>query len=246
MADKPIMIYTVRQQPNRATGGVIYVPAIVEREDSIPLDEIVRRAIDRNLIAGLKVSAAASVADGVARQMFEELKQGNGVKFGNYFYARVYLDGTTDGNGTLTQGRNGINVRLYKGEGFKLALSDFAWQNVDGGNIPGIDYLISDVYGAVRDMLKPDATVLLNGTALCGEADDSQKVVFTQVLGEGDEGDPQVVEVADFIAKGPNLLSFAWPAALVAGRTYSVQSQRLRGGATYISNSHVASVEDAE
>lgn len=246
MADKPIMTYTVRQQPNRATGGVLYVPAIINREEAVPLDEIVIRAIDRNLIAGLKPSAAKSVADGVARQMFEELKNGNGIKFGDYFYARIYLDGQTDGNGNLVEGRNGVNVRLYRGDGFKLALTDFTWQNVDGGNIPGIDYLISDVDGAVRDVLKPDADILLNGTALAGEADTAQKVVFTQVLAAGEAGDPQVVEVTDFIAKGPNLLSFAWPAALVAGRTYSVQAQRMRGGATYVSNNHVASVEDAE
>jgi len=246
MADKPTMTYTVRQQPNRATGGVIYVPSITDRDESVPLDEIVTRAIDRNLIAGLKTNAAKSVADGVAKQMFAELKNGNGVKFGDYFYARVYLDGTTDGNGTLVEGRNGINVRLYKGEGFKLSLKDFTWQNADGGNIPGIDYLISDIDGAVRDLLKAGAVVLLNGTALCGDADDSQAVVFTQVLEAGDEGDPQVVEVTDFIAKGPNLLSFAWPAELVAGRAYKVQAQRLRGGAKYVSNNHAASVEDAE
>ena len=43
---------------------------------------------------------------------------------GNYFYARVYLDGITDGNGTLKQGRNSINVRL-KGEGFWGWFEDF-------------------------------------------------------------------------------------------------------------------------
>ena len=52
--------------------------------------------------------------------------------------------------------------------------------------------------------------------------------------------------MTDFIAKGPNLLSFAWPAELVAGRAYKVQAQRLRGGAKYVSNNHAASVEDAE
>ena len=56
--DKPILFYAVRQQPNRATGGTLFVPAIVEREEIVPLDEIVRRAIDRGLTAGLKPSAA--------------------------------------------------------------------------------------------------------------------------------------------------------------------------------------------
>ena len=50
--DKPILFYEVRPQANRATGGTILVPAIVEREEAVPLDEIIRRAIDRGLIAG--------------------------------------------------------------------------------------------------------------------------------------------------------------------------------------------------
>ena len=33
--DKPILFYAVRQQANRATGGVLYVPAIVDREDVV-------------------------------------------------------------------------------------------------------------------------------------------------------------------------------------------------------------------
>ena len=246
MADKPEIQYEVRQQTNRATGGKIYVPAIIERPDSVTLEQIVERAIDRGLMVAIKPNAARSVADGVARQMLEEFRQGNGVKFGDYFYARLYLDGTTDGDGTLTPDRNGINVRLYKGDGFKLSLGDYSWKNVDGGAIPGIDYLVSEADGAERGLLIPDANVMLCGTALCGEADDSQKVVFTQVMGDGDEGDPQVVEVADFTTKGPNLLKFAWPAALVAGRTYSVFAQRLRGGAAYQSGSVEASVKGLE
>ena len=65
--DKPIIFYAVRPQVNRATGGTIYVPSIVEREEIVPLDEIVRRAIDRGLIVGIKDSAAKSIADAVAR-----------------------------------------------------------------------------------------------------------------------------------------------------------------------------------
>ena len=74
--DKPILFYEVRPQTNRATGDTIYVPAIVERDESIPLDEIIIRAIDRGLIAGLKPSAAKQVADAIALQMYEEFRQG--------------------------------------------------------------------------------------------------------------------------------------------------------------------------
>ena len=50
--DKPILFYDVRVQTSRVTGGTLYLPAIVEREQAVPLDEIIRRAIDRGLSAG--------------------------------------------------------------------------------------------------------------------------------------------------------------------------------------------------
>ena len=50
--DKPVLFYEVRVHQNRITGGPVYVPAIVEREEAVPLDEIIRRAIDRGLITG--------------------------------------------------------------------------------------------------------------------------------------------------------------------------------------------------
>ena len=83
---KPILYYQVRQQVNRSTGATILVPAIVEREQAVPLEEIIARAIDRGLIAGVKPSAAKQIAVAVASQMYEEFRQGRGVKFGNYFF----------------------------------------------------------------------------------------------------------------------------------------------------------------
>ena len=202
--EKPVIQYTIRPQANRASGGVINVPAIIGREDSVPLELIVDRAIDRGLIVAIKPNAAKSVADGVAKQMFEEFRNGNGVKFGDYFYARLYLDGTTDGSGTLVEGRNGINVRLYKGNGFKLGLKDFSWQFAEAENIAAIDYLVSDADGAQRGILIPGAVVLLNGTQLMAEDDDAVKVLIRQVVEEGEAG--AEAEVAEFVSAGPNLL----------------------------------------
>ena len=236
------MLYTVRQQTNRATGSVVYVPAIVERPESVSLEEIVSKAIDRGLIVAIKPNAAKGVADGVARQMLEEFKQGNGVKFGDYFYARLYLDGTTDGNGTLVADKNGINVRLYKGDGFKLKLADFSWSNVDSGNIPAVDYAISDADGALRSMLIPGETVLLNGTNLFAEDDDSQAVEFVEVLPEGSTDTPETATVTEFIAAGPNLLSFALPNTLTAGKAFTVQAKRTRGATTFVSNKRGCSI----
>ena len=147
--DKPILFYDVRVQTSRVTGGTLYLPAIVEREEAVPLDTIIERAIDRGLIAGIKPSAAKQIADAIAQQMYEEFKAGRGVKFANYFYARLYLDGKSDASGKLTSA-NGINVRFANGTGFKLTMDMFSFSNVNGGDIPGTDFLISEADGAER------------------------------------------------------------------------------------------------
>jgi hypothetical protein len=61
------------------------------------------------------------------------------VKFGTYFHARLYLDGTSDASGNLTA-KNGINVRFVNGNSFRLSLDQFSFSNVNGG--------VASVYGA--------------------------------------------------------------------------------------------------
>ena len=243
--DKPIVFYVVRPQVNRATGGTIYVPSIVEREEIVPLDEIVRRAIDRGLIVGIKESAAKSIADAVARQMYEEFKQGQGVRFGNYFHARLYLDGTTDANGRLLAGRNNVNVRLVQGTAFKLTLDMFAFSNVAGGDIPGVDFVISDADGAERDLLLVGATLMLNGVNLYAEGDLGTKVQFFAIdPATGVPAADPTAEVAVFASKGPNLLTFAWPAALEGGKSYRVIPLRSADGARWFTGQgHDVAVE---
>ena len=213
--DKPILTYDVRQQENRASGGVMFVPRIVERNNALPLGEVIVRAIRQGRIVGIKESAASAIADAIARQMYEEFREGNGVRFGNYFYARVYLKGTSDGNGTLSADRNEIVVNLVKGEGFKLSLDMFDLQFRGAASIPIVDFLISEDDDAERGILVPGENVLLNGSSLWAETDDATRVRFTKVV---DSGDAPVVEVQEFIARGPALLSFAYPSALDAGR----------------------------
>ena len=227
--DKPVVVYEARQQDNRATGGVIFVPVIVDRDDSLPLDEVIRRAIVQGRIVGLKDSAVSGIADAIARQIYEELKQGNGVRFGNYFYARIYLKGTTDGNGTLDPEKNEVVVRLVKGDGFKLALDMFDFQNKGAGNIPSIDFLISEDDDAVRNALVHGANVMLNGERLWAETDVSTKVRFTEVV---ESGEAATFDVTEFESRGPALLTFAYPQALTRGRWLVEVQREDEGGAT--------------
>ena len=228
--DKPILFYEVRPQTNRATGGTILVPAIVEREQGVPLDEIIRRAIDRGLIAGVKESYAHQIAEAIAQQMYEEFKAGRGVKFGTYFYARLYLDGVSDPSGNLTD-KNGINVRFVNGNSFKLSLDQFSFSNVNGGDIPGAEFLISDTDGAERGVLKPNAAVMLNGVNLYKADDAGTKVSFYEIDSTtGEAAVEPTAEVTSFTSRGPNMLVFAWVSELVSGKKYLAVPSRSADG----------------
>ena len=228
--DKPILFYEVRPQVNRATGATILVPAIVEREQAVPLDEIIRRAIDRGLIAGVKETYAHQIAEAVAQQMYEEFKSGRGVKFGSYFYARLYLDGASDASGNLTA-KNGINVRFINGTSFKLERDMFTFSNINGGDIPGAEFLISDTDGAERGVLKPNAAVMLNGVNLYKADDAGTKVSFYEIdVATGEAAVEPTAEVTTFTSRGPNMLVFAWVSELVSGKKYLAVPSRSADG----------------
>ena len=228
--EKPIIFYEVRPQLNRATGTTILVPAIVEREQGVPLDEIIRRAIDRGLIAGVKETYAHQIAEAVAQQMYEEFKSGRGVKFGSYFYARLYLDGASDASGNLTA-KNGINVRFINGTSFKLERDMFTFSNINGGDIPGAEFLISDTDGAERGVLKPNAAVMLNGVNLYKTNDAGTKVSFYEIdPTTGEAAVEPTAEVTAFTSRGPNMLLFAWVSELVSGKKYLAVPSRSADG----------------
>ncbi len=233
MADKPIMFYKVRPQTNRVDGSQSLVPSIVDRTPTVSLEDIIESAIDRGLIVGLKPNAAQQVAEAVAQQMYATFKEGRGVKFGSYFSARLYLDGTTDADGKLTSA-NGINVRFTNGASFKLNRTDFSWSNVEGGDIPGADFLISDADGAERGKLIERENVFLNGVNLYKDGDAGTKVAFYAIDPDtGDISETATAEVTEFLSRGPNVLEFAFPAALESGVKYLAVPSRSADGARW-------------
>ena len=228
--EKPVLYYTVRAQVNRSTGQTILVPSIVDRDPAVTLDEIIADAIDRGLIAGIKPSAATQIAEAIAQQMYEEFKAGRGVKFGNYFYCRLYLDGVSDSDGKLTDA-NGINVRFVNGAAFKLTMDMFSFSNVNGGDIPGTDFLISEADGAERGVLITGENVILNGVNLWRDGDAGTKVGFYGIdPATGEVADEPTAEVTGFETKGPNALKFAWPSDLAQGESYMAVPSRSADG----------------
>ena len=213
--------YTVRS--TRAPGETrdVIVPVIVERLNPVELETVVENCIDRGLIAGLKTTAAHGIAEGVAAQIAREFSLGRGVQFGQYFYGRPYLSGTVDANGRLTGG-NRINVRLYKGEAFRLTLDDFSFTFDGAGDAVRIDSIYGDTTdpgGNTYGQLVAGAPVKINGRNLYA-AGDTDKVLFDEV------GGGATVEVEGFDTQSADMLSFAWPAGLVAGKAYKVKVER--------------------
>ena len=231
--------YTVRA--TLAPGETVesLIPVLVDRRQPTDLSAVIENAIDRSLIAGLKPSAAEGIADGIARQLAHEFAKGRSVGFGHYFYGRPYLSGTVDANGRLTAA-NGINVRLYKGEDFKLTLDDFSFSYEEGGSLPKVDFVLSSP-GNLRGEVVTGGEVTLNGRMLHLDGD-ANTVVFQE---EGAEGAPVVVDT--FTAAGPDILSFDCPAALVAGKRYAVTATRTdENGVTRTSNTRTVTVKAGE
>ena len=229
--------YTVRA--TLAPGETVesLVPVLVDRRQPTDLSAVIENAIDRSLIAGLKPSAAEGIADGIARQLAHEFAKGRSVGFGHYFYGRPYLSGTVDANGRLTA-ENRINVRLYKGEDFKLTLDDFSFSYEDGGTLPKVDFVLSSP-GNLRGEVVAGGEVSLQGRMLHLDGD-ANTVVFKE---EGAEGAPVVVD--SFTAAGPDILAFDCPAALVAGKRYAVTATRTdENGVTRTSNTRTVTVKE--
>ena len=241
---KPKLYYAVRQSVNPRTGQPIFWPAIIDRDQSITLEDVIKNAIDRGVIAGLKVSAAKQIADAVCQQMYEEFKGARGVKFGNYFYARLYLDGQSDDTGKLTS-ENRINVRFVNGAGFKLDRSDFSFEFANSDVIPSLQFLINDADGAERDMIGCGDTIMVNGNNLYAADDTATHLAFYAVDAETGAVSPTPAyeaDTADFESRGPNLLVFT-PASAIAAGKYMVRATRtLIDGKTYESGNHEVTV----
>ena len=117
---KAKIAYTVREVTAPGETQPSTVPMIIDRSTTLPLAKLIANAIDRGLVAGLKPNAAEGIADGIAEQIYAEFSEGRGVAFGQFFYARPYLQGTVAPNGTLTNERNALVVAMYPGDDFKL------------------------------------------------------------------------------------------------------------------------------
>ncbi len=149
MANKPILNYkgVMSPDPSDATHvRKVCVPTLVDRNQTVDLEQAVAQAIDRGLIAGLKSSAAKSIADGIMLQLGELLNNGTGVIFGEFFAVRPYLTGTIPDILSPLTAQNKLRVRFVPGAAYKLDVANFSFHNVtqseDVPKITGVQALI--------------------------------------------------------------------------------------------------------
>ena len=221
---KPILNYAVREVTAPGESNPTTYPSIVERRENTSLADLIEKCIDRGLIAGLKPNAAEGLARGISEQIAYEFAQGKGVKFDQYFYGNLYLDGTTNSNGTLSDA-NSVNVKLHKGNLFKLSLDMFQMQFQGDASRPIITNIVDQDTGK-RGVVTPYKYATINGENL-NFAGDTNTVIFTE---RGNSAASPIV-VSAFQAAGPSVLSFECP-ALTAGKVYDVQVTRTTNGET--------------
>ena len=215
------------------------IPVIVDRYQPTDLERVIEKCIDRGLIAGIKPTAARTIAEGIAQQMAHEFKLGNGVLFGNYFYGRPYLSGTVDANGRLNND-NSINVRLYKGEGFRLSRKDFSLSFADAENNPKITNIVGEVDGVQRKDVVVGENVVINGKNLCAQGE-TVVVKFADISGA-----TAPVSVSTFATKGAALLKFTCP-EITPNKEYSVSVERTdEEGVTLVSRPYKVKVLRSE
>lgn len=190
------------------------VPVIIDRVSSTELSTVIEKCIDRGLIAGIKSTAAEGIAEGIAEQIAKEFQDGHGVAFGQYFYGRLYLNGTVGSNGTLTA-ENKLNVRLYKGELFKLSRNDFTLKFEGDADKPKVTNIVNTSTNT-RGEVVPGVKATVNGRNL-NAAGDTNRVEFYEAGVEGAAG----IAVDSFTAAGPDILSFICP-SLTNGKQYEV------------------------
>lgn len=238
---KPILDYNIVN--GQTPEGESYIrPAIVNRDVPNDLEQILKNAIDRGLIAGLKDTACASIAQGIAEQMYKELTDGHSVQFGGFFSIHLYLDGQTDGSGTLSEGVNKINPRFQKGSEFELAVSDFTMRYTDDGTRPTIKLVKSEGDGSESGHLTAGEPVLIFGTNLKPAEGQTLQVVFQREV----EGEIEETVVDTFITNSDDLIKFEYPEIPSAGEYKVVATfEDTETGRVYPSNSRNVECEQS-
>ena len=202
---KPVINYKghMTENPADRAGAKICIPQIVDRNQVLTLEQVVVEAIDRGLIAGLKSSAAKSIADGTMIQLGKTLNGGTGVIFGEFFAVRPYLTGTIENMLAPITSANKLRVRFVPGSAYKLDEKDFSFHNVTAAeNVPKVTTVAPASTTGADGTWAPAEGVNIVGANLKLKASDEVQIyncdAETPVLADtfhGSEVDPEYGDV---------------------------------------------------
>lgn len=203
---KPIINYKVVAQTDRTTGQKIYRPVIVERDQTLSIETVAKMAY-QNGLTNVKSELSVPVVNALSEMISLAAQQGHAVKMGDYFQIRPYLTGSCGPDGKLTD-KNGIRMRIRKGTKFAIPFDTYKYQNVDSDLVPKVDFCISSVAGAKRNM-----PVLNNVLNIQGSRLEGNNMVTTVEFWQVNEGGEIIGDRADymfdtFTTHGENLLAF--------------------------------------
>ncbi|MBR3223026.1 MAG: hypothetical protein IKF72_12460 [Kiritimatiellae bacterium] len=209
--NKPVIRWKpIAQEDPSDRSNTIYVPHIVERNDTKDLADVVYSAIDRGLIAGLKTSAAKSIAEGILIQLGEELNAAHGVKFGDFFAVRSYLTGTVDGLTAGLTAENKLSTKFVAGSALRQDRANFTFRNVlETGDTPYIDEVQAAIDNAESGIIVDGQSVQLIGSNLKLARETDKVVCYTMV--DGEKTNPLDISVSRCTQNSNILLEFAPP-----------------------------------
>ena len=219
---KPVINYKgyMTENPADRTGAKICIPQIVDRNQVQTLEQVVAEAIDRGLIAGLKSSAAKSIADGTMIQLGKTLNGGTGIIFGEFFAVRPYLTGTIENLLAPITSANKLRVRFVPGSAYKLDEKEFSFHNVtESEDLPKIVEVVPDENGATPGTYKVGEGLVVTGEKLKLEVDRGSLNVYdltgeTPSLVTGIAADVLATNNDACLIVDPALVQEDWPAKI--------------------------------
>lgn len=198
--------YTVVNGRNPRTSEPLLYPKVTGRvivDTDASIDYCQKNGYIRGQTEDLK-----GTINGYLQGVQAQVKEGKAINMGEWFRVQGELRGRLDEDASLDMSKNEYHMNLTALKDWKVPADTFEWENVtDTGAKPRIDFILSDIAGAVRGQIKKGQVIAVNGTNLTMGAGDTATIAWME---EETEHTLTVTPTTN----GENLLKFSWPEVL--------------------------------
>lgn len=215
---KPVLRYDVRNATPPGTEEQTFYPAIVSTLPVDTMNDIVEQMESAGRIPGLRAVAVKGLLDpAIMDQMYNCLMMGYSINFGA-FTIRLYLEGTTNPSGTLSEEENTISAEFILNEGYKVELDDYTLELAENdGTKPYIQHVVNKGAAHVeKNVIGIEGTVSIYGKYLVAPQDSTTHVYFTN------RATGLTSEVISLNFANNDEINFNRPTAIIAGGEYDV------------------------